>query len=165
MDGPVCPLFALHELGVTLTGLNPIRAIRAGAAQSLTPVRPSILIFYQGGPGRSPCARTACSLSHVARDGTFDAPVDGTDAAKYASVAVTECAHISSPRSARNPEPCELHWPHKALKYLCFVLVLPQQTEYSRMCHVDVVDHPAPVVSPRVADVRIRNHFQCSQFD
>ena len=35
---------------VALAGLDPIRALRARAAESLAPVRSCILIFYQGGP-------------------------------------------------------------------------------------------------------------------
>jgi hypothetical protein len=35
---------------VALAGLNPIRVIRAGAAERLAPVRSCIFIFYQGGP-------------------------------------------------------------------------------------------------------------------
>src|SRR6266568_4831044 len=35
---------------VALAGFNPIRVIRAGAAEPLPPVRSCIFIFYQGGP-------------------------------------------------------------------------------------------------------------------
>ena len=35
---------------LALAGLNPIRALRAGMAESLAPVRSCIFVFYQGGP-------------------------------------------------------------------------------------------------------------------
>lgn len=35
---------------VALAGLDPSRSVRAGAAESLAPVRSCILVFYQGGP-------------------------------------------------------------------------------------------------------------------
>ncbi|MDB5385315.1 MAG: hypothetical protein JWM11_961 [Planctomycetaceae bacterium] len=40
----------LQIAAVGLAGLGPIRALRAGVAESLTPVRACILVFYQGGP-------------------------------------------------------------------------------------------------------------------